>query len=206
MDKLTILLVEDTEVHRQAAIEQLKDHNLIICKSFTEFQEAANKIQGFDDYQKLLQKPTDELHKYEKFIIDGYKDFSFNGRLDVVLTDCLMPAEASAYVPQEGHSTDQVPFGTVVLLWAIQNNIKKAGMLMLNNHHDHPIAAGLDIIGGYSKDVHKYGDTEILLATGDYYKSDPAGEFYSSELRKTQAHLLKEWGFFLQKLMGEATW
>ena len=172
MEKLTILFVEDTEVHRQAAIEQLKDHNLIICKNFTEFQTISKEDQ----------------------------------QVDVVLTDCLLPAEASAYVPQEGHSKDQVPFGTIVLLWAIQKNIPKAGMLMLNNHHDHPIAAGLDAIGGGRKQVTKFGNTEILISTGDYYKDDSSGEFISSKLRHTEGSYIKEWGFFLQKLMGEATW
>jgi len=175
MKKLKILLVEDTEVHRQAAVEQLKDHELIICKTFKEFQAQQ-------------------------------RNFSSDGKFDVILTDCLMPAEASAYVPQEGHSKDQVPFGTIIILWAIQNNIPKAGMLMLNNHHDHPIAAGLDIIGGSRKDVRKYGNTEVLIATGDYYKDDPNGEAYSSKLRSTNGNYIKEWGLFLQKLMGEATW
>jgi len=168
MKKLKILLVEDTEVHRQAAIRQLEGHELTICKNFKEFSNYNRSASDFD----------------------------------VVLTDCLMPPEAFAYVPQSEHSTEDVPFGTIILLWAIQNNIPKAGMLMLNNHHDHPIAAGLDILGGMRNEVRKYGHTEILITTGDYYNEDPDGEFYSSELRHAKGNYIKEWNFFLQKLMG----
>jgi len=188
MKKLRILLIEDTDVHRQAAIKQLDGHDLTICEDFKQFCDLASK--------KSL--------KEKGFIDKNERDAS---EFDVILTDCLMPPNASAYVHQEGHSTEQVPYGIIILLWAIQNDIPKIGMLMLNNHHDHPIAAGLDIIGGYRRDVIKHGNnTEILISTGNYYMEDKNGEFYSSKLRGTQGQYIKQWGLFLQKLMGEASW
>lgn len=198
---LTILLIEDTKVHRDAAIEQLKEHKLIVCENFKEFQQVATKIQRFDKYQELLKKPEQERLPYEKLLMEGYKDFPFNGKLDVLLTDCLMPPEADAYVFQEGHSNDHIAFGPLALLWAIQQNIPKAGLLMLNNHHDHPIAAGLDLLGGRSKKIRKYGNTEILIATDDFYSDDPNGEFISSKLQGQKGNYVKEWGLFLNKLM-----
>ncbi len=172
MDKLRIVLIEDTEIHRQAAIKQLAGHDLIVCDNFAQFQDKAKELVG---------------------------------KIDVVLTDCLMPPEARAYVPQENHSQELVPFGPLALLWAIQNNIPKAGLLMLNNHHDHPIAAGLDILGAGRREVRKYGNTDVLISTNNFYGDAEDGEYYSSNVTGQKGNYVKLWDLFLERLMNPNT-
>ncbi len=173
-NKLNILLVEDTEVHREAAKQQLSQHNLIICANYAEFADEAKKM--------VLENRT----------------------VDVILTDCLMPAQnvqALAY-KRDTWEGQEVSFGPSVLLFAIKQNIKHAGLLMLNNHHDHPIAASFDVVNFRNhKEPFQCGQTRLLITTGDYFDDTTTGEKYEGIAFK--GSFVKRWDLFLEKLLGE---
>ncbi len=118
---LKILVVDDCETHRKAALAQLAEGN--------DLTVAASYESAYD----LLTKNV-----YEES-----KDHGF----DMVLVDLLMPAadisqgsRGMKYVGQE------MPIGIFLVIYAAKFGAKHVGLYTDMNHHDHPASACLDML------------------------------------------------------------
>lgn len=155
--KMKILVFDDSELHRRAAVVQLVGHNVTIVDNFDAAARAlVPECLGFDKDKGKTQ----------------YKQREW----DVVLTDLLVPASSKhqgdagqKYVGQE------MPLGTSIVLIALANGVKKVGLLTDMNHHHHPASAAVDCLvyhdhlEDYKRGVNPVGDALLYVCQGTHY-------------------------------------
>lgn len=118
MKKLKILVFDDNENHRKAAVAQLgKKHNLEVVGTYREAEKA---LENLDGKTKLF---------------------------DAVLTDLLVPpSDRSQTTPT--HAGQEMPIGVFIGLAAAVNAGAKHVVVFTDmNHHNHPASACLDPFG-----------------------------------------------------------
>ena len=146
---MKILVIDDTQVHLDAAVQQLgKDHDLTVCSS----HEEAYRLLGeqYADTMSALKE------KYKSEGMDNWKAYEkaeSESKLpywDAVLTDLLMPAgkmaqggEGLKYVGQE------MAVGWSLALRAAKMGAKCIAVVTDMDHHHHPASAMLDNLDGH---------------------------------------------------------
>lgn len=117
---MKILVIDDTAANLDAAMSQLRDHEVVTVSSYDE----AFKLVCHFDYNWAKENKVD---------------------FDVVLIDLMMPAgrirqgkNGMRFVGQE------MPLGIFLALQAIRSGVKYVALLTDINHHDHPASAALD--------------------------------------------------------------
>jgi len=112
MEKLNILVIEDSAAHQQAAREQLAEHNLTIVGTFPEAMRALGS------------------HMFAKM---GKKAYEYEGNFDVVLTDMEMPVDKRLESLDHGNVKDtSAPYGLILALRAAQVGVKYVAMITDN--------------------------------------------------------------------------
>jgi CheY-like chemotaxis protein len=139
--KLEILVVDDSDVHRNAASILLADHNPTIVDSF----DSANDVL---------------VGKYDWETRTTYKK-EFN----VVLTDLLFPQGRGAMQGYEGLMLKNEPmaFGFPLVLIAARQGVKHIAIVTDMNHHQHPMAYTFDF---FKKMSEKHKEIERLNING----------------------------------------
>jgi CheY-like chemotaxis protein len=119
---MKILIIEDKPKHILSAEKFAKEcgHEVVI-------------VDNYDDANKALNR------KYEN---GEFKPFDY----DMVMTDLFLPASkdnlpADVYKTFEGV---EQPYGIALMLKAITQGAKKAGILTDSNHHTNPMTNALD--------------------------------------------------------------
>ncbi len=147
--KMKVLVIDDTQVHLDAAIQLLgKEHDLTVCSSHDEAyqllgtQYAPNRKALEEQYER------DGMKAREAYI--KARDESELPYWDVVLTDLLMPAGSMSqggagrkYVGQE------MAVGWSLALHAAKMGAKHVAVVTDMNHHHHPASAMLDAFDGH---------------------------------------------------------
>jgi CheY-like chemotaxis protein len=113
--KMKILVVEDNARYREAAQQQLAEHDLTIMKSFTEFFNACGG-------EWFGNNPTVNI-----------------GDFDIVLSDLHMPS------PHDKKGEVEAATGFVVLLKALEAGVKKIAILTDGDHHEDTYSKALDL-------------------------------------------------------------
>lgn len=163
--RLRILVIDDTELHHQAARQTLAGHELTIVGTYDEAYvllekpqasyeavKAELKRRGFKDpYADSTTEQEREAAIAEQTRL--YQELCPPPPFDVVLTDLLMPAgrvtqgpDGMRYVGQE------IPVGFALSLMAVLQGAKYVAVATATNHHNHPASAMLDRLNGYWND------------------------------------------------------
>jgi len=173
---MKILVFDDNELHRNAAVEQLaEDHELTVIETYDEAEDALKsridkkRVRQFLAEAGFSNRPrfgTDEWRTFYSAELKAEKEATIHPDFDIVLTDLLVPASSrnqggkgNNYVGQE------MPLGTVIAFLAIKIGVKHVGVITDLNHHNHPASASLDALGGYSGRPFDIGDTRIVFAS-----------------------------------------
>ena len=130
---MKILLIEDKQLHINAAKEQLKEHELTFCTSYDEAKEKLGSTNG---------------NWY-----DSEKEFPF----DVVLTDLFLPPSPIGVTNNKNGAINmkqeafekfgEIPYGIIFALLSIRRNTPVV-IVTDSTHHSHPIIWALDMIQG----------------------------------------------------------
>ena len=142
-----ILVVEDTEMHIEAAREQLRDYKLTIASDYRKFLEQllgtciVKMIAGYPDRIELAP------------------GFPKSSSYDVVLTDMNFPEK-------QGGSENTL--GYVAAMMCAAARVPLIGIVSATNHHKGPLAEGLAKLEySESKGVFQVGDTRIMYFDDD---------------------------------------
>lgn len=141
MEKLNILVIEDSAVHQQAAREQLADHNLTVVGSYDEGQE------WLTPYGDLYCKKAREFRKGGMNDDDASAQALQLFKWDVVLIDLMLPASRQALSDEHRHLAGQeMPIGTTLAFLALKQGVKRVAVVTDTNHHHNPASAALDVM------------------------------------------------------------
>lgn len=164
MDRLSILVVEDKEMHRTSAKETLKDHNVTIVSSFDEavkqiepqidtgrlYAEMKRRLEGEGVQGEKWHERWEVLHKELK------PSYIIRPQFDVVLADLMMPMSNRALMPDVYNPKEQVPYGFVTALLAAKHGVKHVAVITDTNHHHGPMSAALDLFEEHTLEGRTY--------------------------------------------------
>lgn len=176
MEKLNILVCEDTEANIAAAEAQLSDHNLSIACTLTEAMQVLGN-QACEDIPAYVDK-TGPITT---------RDFN------VVLTDMYMPG---------GHidglykfAPGVAPVGVMIALRAASIGIKHVGLMSDANHHQDAMMAGIDMLSGTwftTERSLQVNSSTVVITTAKMVRDDSLGEY------------VKDWRALLEGLMSSS--
>lgn len=160
---MKILVFDDKEIHRQAALAQLADHDVTVVGTYDEAQELLvsrvdwdkNKLlkkERFGDYHPSVgdkeSSDPEVRQKYTEFYaeIDGILEQSIvHPDFDVVLTDLIVPASKQSQGEYSEFVGQEMPVGVfIALLATVKGKVRYVGLLTDVNHHYHPGSACID--------------------------------------------------------------
>ena len=159
---MKVLIFDDSEVNRNAAVAQLKSHELTVVSSY---DEAAKLLTPKSDTRKecdflearcpgglIFRKNTQEW----KHLREVREETAVYPDYEVFLTDLIVPPSANKLVDGREHLGKEGPYGIFLGLYAAVNaRIKRVGVFTDRNHHDHPASTCLDafsIVEGWDVD------------------------------------------------------
>lgn len=163
MARLSILVVEDKELHQTSAKETLKDHNVTIVSSF---DEAVKQIQPQIDTERLRadidrrltgvpfgQERADRGRALYDELLPSY---IIRPQFDVVLADLMMPMSKRSLTGDFYKPEEQVPYGFVTALLAAKHGVKHVAVVTDTNHHHGPMSAALDLFEEHTLEGRTY--------------------------------------------------
>lgn len=150
---MRILVIDDREINREAALAQLADHEVTVVSSY---DEALNLISGSvprDDVLRALGRSRrggncidDEFRAKEEEL---RPKFNF----EIVLVDLMMPAsDRTLGQGCEHRRGDPMPYGFPLMIKIAMEYPEKVNHIAIVsdvNHHNHAMSAALDPLGGY---------------------------------------------------------
>lgn len=143
---MRILVVDDTEHHRNAALHQLKEHDV---EAISSFDEAMARL-GFHTGRFKPSQPN----------------------YDVVLTDLLMPSPpqfTERYATDNARDNGLFSFGMLIAFAALKRGIKRVAVVSLHGHYtSHPLSQAFGIFKdpadrGFKRFVFHIGDARVML-------------------------------------------
>jgi hypothetical protein len=194
MEKLKILVVEDNKDNIKAAEALLAGHETAI-------------VSSYDQARSMLR-------------IEGLEDVHNPHSFDVLLTDVMLPKGGYAMMGDEGKrvvdSQGIMPYGAYILFFAIENGIKRTGLITAGDHHSDPFVYALDRLDGFGVGDNKIVITnscEVYVRTNDYseivYEFDKSGDenpLSINEVWKLEEEgkvvRVKNWKLLLEKLLS----
>jgi len=174
---MKILVFDDNELHRKAAMNQLGDeHDLVVVGTYNNAEDAltphvdkgrAKQLRAKAGFSEGPPRPGCGAYDERR---DAYREANEEATVypdfDIVLTDLLVPAssrtlgrDARRYVGEE------MSLGTTIAFLAIKNGMKRIGVITDANHHAHPASAALDKLGGCGGEPFNIGDVRVLFAS-----------------------------------------
>lgn len=178
---MKILVFDDNELHRKAAVNQLgAEYELTVVGTYDEAKKALSIYVDEKRSKEILARTG---HKYpSKESTDEERVAYWNAsrkadeeaivypNFDVVLTDLLVPASDNAQGPEGRRYVGQeMPMGGFIAFLAIKAGIKKIGVVTDLNHHNHPASAALDPLGV----PFSAGDIRLVFSNHDMGSANP---------------------------------
>lgn len=173
---MKILVVDDTQYQRDAAVEQFNgEHELTVCSTF----EEARTLLWPDNPRRNKNEPLPTF--------------------DALLTDYLMPAESSGLSANfEKFKGILMPYGILLAHIALNTSATiKVGILSGgDNHHSHPMVWAADSLCGHRTE-------RLLMAIGDRVGQDHQEYFvyYDCDEQLGGIKAIKDWKRFLDDVM-----
>jgi len=156
-NSLKILVIDDTEIQREAAKVQLKDHDLTIVG---DYDAAADLLHPkWDDWSCRYRHEDNIPYEQKKTEWEAH-----NPGFDVVLTDLMMPP-GHDNLGSDTHAkfaVDQMPVGMFLAMMAACKGVKFVGIVSDTNHHVHPAGAALARLP--ASDGIQVGDARMYFA------------------------------------------
>jgi len=199
---MKVLIVDDNDLHCQAAVQTLSEHDLTI-------------VSSYDEAYVLIQK-TGRMHAPSA----ETRTTSF----DAVFCDLLMPAGSIAQGIEGQPLVGQImPVGWALAINAALRGVRYVAVISDMSHHDHPGSALLDqmkfqifelhgaraLFTNYlNKLYHPVVDSEIDCGLcGGSGKSTRTGNGLCRRCSGVGSHIQngKNWGRILEVLMSEDT-
>lgn len=124
---MKILVFDDSQVHRDAAISQLAGHELVV-------------VETYDQAEQFLSKE-----------IRGMPNSDFQ-EFDVVMTDLMVPPSNRSLSPSARMDFEgkELPLGIFIAIRALSVGVKKVAVITDASHHDHPGSAIFDTLYGFA--------------------------------------------------------
>lgn len=160
---MKVLLIEDSSVHVQAALNQLSEHEITVFKSWKEFSNFGD-FNGYPSAEKLLK---------------------FFQEYDMVLTDINIPG-----VLDNDCSEPEAPIGLVIVLSAIQSGVKYIGALTDANHHCDAISKTFCIWN--APEPFQVGFSKVKIVEGFVSRNEAESFIVIKELNGKREHV-KNW-------------
>lgn len=154
---MKILVIDDTQVHLDAAKQTLVGHDVTYCETHEEAvdllsvrydKEGTKKLlvsQGFPESYHSVNRNDEKAWRAWWKAHDQAEADSKIPYWDVVLTDLLMPAGSMAQ-GDEGQKFvgQEMAIGWALALRAARTGAKYVAVVTDTNHHHHPASAMLD--------------------------------------------------------------
>lgn len=144
---MKILVIDDSQIHLQAARQTLVGHELTLCATHDKALEHLLPKRDEEKLNALLAKCPETAPERAPAVEKAYAD-SLLPYWDAVLCDLLMPAGNNAQ-GREGYQYvgQEMPVGWALALRAAKAGAKFVAVVTDMNHHDHPASAMLDGLG-----------------------------------------------------------
>ncbi len=212
---MRILVIDDSQVNRDAAIAQLAGHDVEVAATYD--QGVAHFKVEYDDanVERLLAERgvvKNEAVSYD-FDYEAAKNAAQQESIvpcgfDAVLVDLLMPASRHTQGPKGMPFVGQeMPIGIFLVLLAAKSGAKHVALMTDTDHHSHPASACLDPFA--------YGPINIEGATVllcnhprwvKHYEPDNLTQEMEYEdwgTNQKPSVVAKDWLSLLNSLMGE---
>ncbi len=111
------------------------------------------EILVIEDTKAHQESAQDQFKDHHLTLARHYeegKQFLRTTSYDILLTDLMMPKGSSGTMSSEGmkYIFDLLPYGFPLVLLAAKREVPYLAIVTDINHHDHPMSASLDPIGG----------------------------------------------------------
>ena len=155
--EMKILVIDDSPIHHESALQTLVGHELTIASTYDEAYELLRKPyiswNTVEDELKRrgFKSPYAQDATKEEKIAANIEVKSLNIELcppppfDAVFCDMFMPASKKTLGPNgKKYIGQEVPVGFALSLNAVLQGAKYVAVVTATNHHDHPVSAMLD--------------------------------------------------------------
>lgn len=162
MEKMRILVIDDTKKHLDAALQTLVDHDVTICSTYDDALELLEECYDREAEKRYISEGMSEWNARQKASKENKLPY-----WDVVLCDLLMPAGNDAQGSKGQQFVGQeMPVGWSLALVAATRGAKYVAVASDTNHHDHPASAMIDRIGVVNVDGAKVIFTNNISLVG----------------------------------------
>ena len=181
---MKILVFDDTQKHRDAAVALLKGHEVTVVGTYDEAQAALlpeldepgrqvaldARVGVVPDHKSVSEEVWKEYWR-QRYLVSGELEEQFTTRnsFDAVLTDLMVPASGQAQGKKGSPLVGQeMPLGSIIALFALAQGVKKVAVVTDMNHHHHPASAALDCfdrVGGS-------GDVRVFCTNHEMVRVD----------------------------------
>lgn len=143
---MKILVIDDSQIHLQAARQTLVGHELTLCATHDEALKHLRQKRDEWKLNALLTKCPETAPERAPAVEKAFAD-SLLPYWDAVLCDLLMPAGSNKQGDKGyEHVGQEMPVGWSLALQAALEGAKYVAVVTDMNHHDHPASAMLDAI------------------------------------------------------------
>ncbi len=199
---MNILVIDDKEIHCNAAKVQLAGHNVTFASSFDEAVSLLKvrydkaKIAEFMAKEGFTEEPSATSSKeYQTEYWDcdtrAYKAAVIPFPFEVVLCDLMMPMSSQTLAPGIWDPSKQVAYGFVLALKAAERGARFVAVATDTNHHRGAESAALDQL---SSAYYSDGMEPNFTINGAKCM------FVHAPLRDLDGQLVKRWDIILRDL------
>ncbi len=182
---MRILVIENNQIHIDAAKTQLAEHEVTICESY---REAEKILAGADNgcwYKEDAEFPFDAV------LTDLFLPPSPIGTMSTVQDyekeENVIARDSSKAIEKFG---EEIPYGLVIALASMRRGVPVA-IVSDKSHHSHPINWALDLVVSREK--------RLLLGTSPFLTMEGC---YCMD--RVDGHRVKRWDKMLDLLMKES--
>ncbi len=161
--KLTIVLIEDNDLNIEAAKTQLEEHDLLVFKKYSDFEEFLKKqLTEVCNEMQIGEKLTSELvHPMSFARLVSICRCGLKHKIDMLLTDNEIPAQPRQI--KENQLPEKI--GSSIVLIGLMLKIPMIGLLTDRDHHADAHSAIFDCLGGSSEIVLSMGDSKVIISS-----------------------------------------
>ncbi len=221
---MKILVFDDSDINRSAAIAQLKGHDLTVVGTYDEAQELLTPQFDHEGASSALKsqfgnfnpyRSDDEAKKADYFAAEkvANEQATTYPNFDVVLTDLLVPTSRQEQGPGGASLVGkEMPVGIFIgLLAAVKTCAKYVAVFTDSDHHSHPASACFDVFNRHESIPTPFTveGSKVLLSNSRNW----VGRFDPKDLSKTLAYeeyskrsdtvRAKNWAALLKYLVQE---
>ncbi len=218
--KLEILVVEDNPRHAQAALDLLKDYNVVLVDNYDDaiakileanpfynLKMQRDKIQNlFGHFSKGTQE-REELEQRYKTLGLAMKEELVSpsaSKYDVLLTDLMFAKGTDKCLAKDDLIHQELAYGFPVAITAANKGIPYIAVVTDMNHHQHPMAYAFDFLkkpNRYQPSRMKINDATVMFFSTDDIKSLYRQEDGTLARNYVKNQSVKNWKAVLSKIM-----